>query len=238
MNSNSKIIYFSLLILTLFGVSFAAEISTDKTIYNAGETMSVIIDDCQESFATTNIPNIWADQGTPSSGKWETNFVLPTAISTGSFFNVNGYCGEKLVTQICINPGCTISSEEDSSRRSSGGRSSGDSSSSGDEEVPPIYQPQTGPKSTTSDEEPQTQQDVEITNYDQEESNTMIYFIASFILIAILAGGFYLYKKKKATESSTGYYKYPNQNQPMNNQRMNNQPTNNQKLNDQNNNQY
>ena len=124
---NKLVFTFLILSLSIFSV-FAADLNTDKKNYNIGETIQITITDCQSSIATANIPNLWADQGTPTSNIWETSFLVPNSIYTGSLITINGYCDSKLSTQICINPNCPSESKS-SGGKSSGGKSSGGKSS-------------------------------------------------------------------------------------------------------------
>jgi len=237
-----RILLFSI-ILVLSSSVFAAQISTDKQIYESGETIFVTISDCPDGTSVTaNIPRIWASQGVISGGSWTTSYVIPSSFDTGDDLDINGYCEEELSTTFCVNPDCEIAATNEGGDSSGGSSSSGSSSSSTSSSGSFDYSPTTNNvnKEVTTRSTPNSNEAAaEVVNYnDDSNDNTMMYVIAAVILIAIIAGGFYFYKKKKATQSGAGYVNYPNQNQPMNNQPMNNQPMNNQNSDDQNNNQY
>tara|TARA_Y100000004_G_C8913578_1_gene412031 strand:+ start:697 stop:1293 length:597 start_codon:yes stop_codon:yes gene_type:complete len=193
---NKLVFTFLILSLSIFSV-FAADLNTDKKNYNIGETIQITITDCQSSIATANIPNLWADQGAPTSNSWETSFLVPKSINTGSLITINGYCDSTLSTQICINPNCPSESKS-SGRKSSGGKSSGGKSSKVESVV-----------EDPSVEEPVVEENLseayDYNNYDDNNNfNVISLIIAIIILIIISIFGVHHYRKKKRKQ--TYYY--------------------------------
>ena len=186
-----RILLFSI-ILVLSSSVFAAEISTDKQIYESGETIFVTISDCPDGTpVTANIPRIWASQGVISGGSWTTSYVIPSSFDTGDDLDINGYCEEELSTTFCVNPDCEIAATTEDSSSSSSSSSRGGSFE---------YSPSTNnvnsevnTRSTPNSNEEAS----EVVSYtDDSNDNNLMYIIAALILIALLAGGFYFYKKK------------------------------------------
>ena len=193
---NKLVFTFLILSLSIFSV-FAADLNTDKKNYNIGETIQITITDCQSSIATANIPNLWADQGTPTSNIWETSFLVPNSIYTGSLITINGYCDSKLSTQICINPNCPSES------KSSGGKSSGGKSSKVESVVedPSVEDPSVEEQVV----EENLSQAYDYNNYDDNNNfNIISLIIAIIVLIIISIFGFHHHRKKKRKQ--TYYY--------------------------------
>jgi len=206
------IILFSLL-LTI-AVASAVTVTTDKAIYESGETISVTVSGCTDgTSATAHIGTLWADQGTIAGGSWITQYQIPTAFpSTGSSQNLDAYCDGTASTNFCVNPGCSTgeseeseeSSEESSGSTGGGGGGGGafleTSSAPSNEsvEAPSAAPSSGGERASTVYEQPAEDTTIQEPEEQQSESKGILGISLIAILVALLiGGGYFLMRRSK-----------------------------------------